>query len=59
MDMKTFPFRGKVSISSPDQIFNLLEDYGRQKTQSPEEPECIYFGRWVSASCTTYIISYI
>uniref|UniRef100_A0AAR2IHD8 tRNA (guanine(10)-N(2))-methyltransferase TRMT11 n=1 Tax=Pygocentrus nattereri TaxID=42514 RepID=A0AAR2IHD8_PYGNA len=42
------PFKGKVSLKDPDHIFCLLEDYGLDPNDIPEEPFHIYFGRWVA-----------
>ncbi|XP_026875090.2 tRNA (guanine(10)-N2)-methyltransferase homolog isoform X2 [Electrophorus electricus] len=42
------PFQGKVNLKHPDHIFCLLEDYGLDPNDIPEEPFYIYFGRWIA-----------
>lgn len=42
------PFKGTVNLKDPEHIFCLLEDYGSDPNDIPEEPFHIYFGRWVS-----------
>ncbi|XP_034553846.1 tRNA (guanine(10)-N2)-methyltransferase homolog [Notolabrus celidotus] len=41
------PFRGTVSLKSPDHTFCLWEDYGTDPNNIPEHPNYIYFGRWI------------
>ncbi|KAL2084609.1 hypothetical protein ACEWY4_020127 [Coilia grayii] len=42
------PFKGKVNLKDPDHIFCLLEDYGTDPNNIPEEPFYRYFGRWIA-----------
>uniref|UniRef100_A0AAY4E7U6 tRNA (guanine(10)-N(2))-methyltransferase TRMT11 n=1 Tax=Denticeps clupeoides TaxID=299321 RepID=A0AAY4E7U6_9TELE len=42
------PFEGKVHLKDPDHIFCLLEDYGSDPNNIPEEPFHVYFGRWIA-----------
>jgi len=44
------PFEGKVNLKDPEHIFCLLEDYGSDPNNIPEDPFHLYFGRWVSSS---------
>lgn len=45
--LEYLPFKGAVSLKSPQHIFSLLEDYGTDPNNIPEHPDYIYFGRWV------------
>lgn len=45
--LEYLPFKGTVSLKSPQHIFCLLEDYGTDPNDIPEHPYHIYFGRWV------------
>lgn len=49
------PFQGKVNLKDPDHTFCLLEDYGLDPNDIPEEPLYIYFGRFVSEHLQHYI----
>jgi len=40
-------FEGSVSLKSPQHVFCLLEDYGSDPNAIPQQPNHIYFGRWV------------
>lgn len=42
------PFQGKVNLKDPNHIFCLLEDYGLDPNDIPDEPFYMYFGRFVS-----------
>ncbi|XP_062320665.1 tRNA (guanine(10)-N2)-methyltransferase homolog isoform X1 [Osmerus eperlanus] len=46
--LEYLPFQGSVSLKNPQQIFCLLEDYGTDPNNIPEEPFHIYFGRWIA-----------
>ncbi|XP_062255854.1 tRNA (guanine(10)-N2)-methyltransferase homolog [Platichthys flesus] len=46
--MEYLPFEGTVSLKSPQHIFCLLEDYGTDPNNIPEDPYYIYFGRWIA-----------
>ncbi|XP_053349755.1 tRNA (guanine(10)-N2)-methyltransferase homolog [Clarias gariepinus] len=41
-------FQGKVNLKDPDHTFCLLEDYGLDPNDIPEEPLYIYFGRFIA-----------
>ncbi|KAK2140917.1 hypothetical protein LSH36_1205g00103 [Paralvinella palmiformis] len=42
-------FPGNISLKSPDYSFHLLEYYKRDiPTSSPELPDRVYFGRWIT-----------
>lgn len=45
--LEYIPFEGTVSLKSPQHVFCLLEDYGTDPNDIPENPYYIYFGRWV------------
>lgn len=45
--LEYLPFEGTVSLKSPQHIFCLLEDYGTDPNNIPEQPFYVYFGRWV------------
>ncbi|XP_034031234.1 tRNA (guanine(10)-N2)-methyltransferase homolog [Thalassophryne amazonica] len=42
------PFEGTVSLKNPQHIFCLLEDYGSNPNDIPDEPHYVYFGRWIA-----------
>lgn len=42
------PFSGKINLKNPDQLYYLLEDYGKQSKNADSVPQHVYFGRWVS-----------
>lgn len=42
------PFSGKIDLKNPDQLYYLLEDYGKQSKNADSVPQHVYFGRWVS-----------
>ncbi|XDV40658.1 hypothetical protein PO909_009699 [Leuciscus waleckii] len=42
------PFEGKVNLKDPDHIFCLLEDYGSDPNDIPDDPFHLYFGRWIA-----------
>ncbi|KAM3873189.1 tRNA (guanine(10)-N(2))-methyltransferase TRMT11 [Diretmus argenteus] len=46
--MEYLPFEGSVSLKTPQHIFCLLEDYGTDPNNIPEDPFHVYFGRWVT-----------
>ncbi|XP_056142671.1 tRNA (guanine(10)-N2)-methyltransferase homolog [Lampris incognitus] len=46
--MDYLPFEGTVSLKNPQHIFCLLEDYGTDPNNIPEQPFYIYFGRWIA-----------
>ncbi|XP_068616195.1 tRNA (guanine(10)-N2)-methyltransferase homolog [Brachionichthys hirsutus] len=46
--LEYLPFKGTVSLKSPQHIFSLLEDYGTDPNNIPEHPNYIYFGRWIA-----------
>lgn len=45
--LEFLPFKGKVNLKKPEHIFWILEDYGMDPNNVPEEPFDLYFGRWV------------
>ncbi|KAE8288521.1 tRNA (guanine(10)-N2)-methyltransferase-like protein [Larimichthys crocea] len=46
--LEYLPFEGTVSLKSPQHIFCLLEDYGTDPNNIPEQPFYVYFGRWIA-----------
>ncbi|XP_061574243.1 tRNA (guanine(10)-N2)-methyltransferase homolog isoform X2 [Cololabis saira] len=46
--MDYLPFEGAVSLKNPQHIFTLIEDYGTDPNNIPEDPNYIYFGRWIA-----------
>lgn len=46
--MEYLPFQGSVSLKNPQHTFCLLEDYGTDPNNIPEEPLYVYFGRWIA-----------
>uniref|UniRef100_A0A3P8VNX0 tRNA (guanine(10)-N(2))-methyltransferase TRMT11 n=1 Tax=Cynoglossus semilaevis TaxID=244447 RepID=A0A3P8VNX0_CYNSE len=46
--LEYIPFEGTVSLKSPQHVFCLLEDYGTDPNDIPENPYYIYFGRWIA-----------
>lgn len=42
------PFSGKIDLKNPDQLYYLLEDYGKQSKNAESVPQHVYFGRWVA-----------
>ena len=42
------PLAGKVNLSNPDHEFHLLEDYGDNPNEAPQEPKRIFLGRLIS-----------
>ncbi|TMS10715.1 tRNA (guanine(10)-N2)-methyltransferase-like protein [Larimichthys crocea] len=48
MALEYLPFEGTVSLKSPQHIFCLLEDYGTDPNNIPEQPFYVYFGRWIA-----------
>lgn len=46
--MEFLPFEGTVSLKSPQHVFCLLEDYGTDPNNIPEDPNYVYFGRWIA-----------
>lgn len=43
------PFKGQVNLNNPDTHLLYLEYYGTDSNDPPEEPYCVFFGRWISA----------
>uniref|UniRef100_A0A8C8J631 tRNA (guanine(10)-N(2))-methyltransferase TRMT11 n=1 Tax=Oncorhynchus tshawytscha TaxID=74940 RepID=A0A8C8J631_ONCTS len=48
MAMEYLSFEGRVNLRNPKHIFCLLEDYGTDPNDIPDEPLYIYFGRWIA-----------
>uniref|UniRef100_A0A4W5R7E1 tRNA (guanine(10)-N(2))-methyltransferase TRMT11 n=1 Tax=Hucho hucho TaxID=62062 RepID=A0A4W5R7E1_9TELE len=46
--MEYLSFEGRVNLRNPKHIFCLLEDYGTDPNDIPDEPLYIYFGRWIA-----------
>lgn len=46
------PVEGPVSLTNPDVKLYLLEYYGLDPNNIPEEPYQMFFGRWVSHNIT-------
>lgn len=40
-------WEGKVNLNDPDNSFHLIEFYGLTNGQPTEQPERVYFGRWI------------
>lgn len=55
--MEYLSFEGRVNLRNPKHIFCLLEDYGTDPNDIPDEPLYIYFGRWVSQCAVCSFIS--
>ncbi|XP_015714021.2 tRNA (guanine(10)-N2)-methyltransferase homolog isoform X2 [Coturnix japonica] len=56
--LEFLPFRGKVNLKNPEHIFWILEDYGTDPNNVPEEPFDLYFGRWIADGQRELIESY-
>ncbi|XP_053237821.1 tRNA (guanine(10)-N2)-methyltransferase homolog isoform X2 [Podarcis raffonei] len=56
--LEFLPFEGKVNLKKPDHIFWLLEDYGMDPNNIPEQPLDLYFGRWIADGQRDLIESY-
>lgn len=50
--LEFLPFGGKVNLKKPEHVFWILEDYGMDPNNIPEDPLHLYFGRWVSNKST-------
>ncbi|XP_077018943.1 tRNA (guanine(10)-N(2))-methyltransferase TRMT11 isoform X5 [Tamandua tetradactyla] len=58
MALEFLPFEGKVNLKKPQHIFSILEDYGLDPNCIPENPNNIYFGRWIADGQRELIESY-
>ncbi|KAF4796601.1 tRNA (guanine(10)-N2)-methyltransferase like protein [Turdus rufiventris] len=56
--LEFLPFKGKVNLKNPEHIFWILEDYGMNPNDVPEEPIHLYFGRWIADGQRELIESY-
>ncbi|KAG7270741.1 hypothetical protein CRUP_010574 [Coryphaenoides rupestris] len=56
--MEYLAFDGRVNLTSPQHTFCLLEDYGTDPNNIPDEPLYIYFGRWIADGQRDLIRSY-
>ncbi|XP_009983619.1 PREDICTED: tRNA (guanine(10)-N2)-methyltransferase homolog, partial [Tauraco erythrolophus] len=56
--LEFLPFKGKVNLKNPEHIFWILEDYGMDPNNVPEEPFHLYFGRWIADGQRELIESY-
>ncbi|XP_067402816.1 tRNA (guanine(10)-N2)-methyltransferase homolog isoform X2 [Emydura macquarii macquarii] len=56
--LEFLPFDGKVNLKKPEHIFWILEDYGMDPNNIPEEPLHSYFGRWIADGQRELIESY-
>ncbi|XP_034965145.2 tRNA (guanine(10)-N2)-methyltransferase homolog isoform X2 [Zootoca vivipara] len=56
--LEFLPFEGKVNLKKPNHIFWLLEDYGTDPNNIPEQPLDLYFGRWIADGQRDLIESY-
>ncbi|XP_028579176.2 tRNA (guanine(10)-N(2))-methyltransferase TRMT11 isoform X2 [Podarcis muralis] len=56
--LEFLPFEGKVNLKKPNHIFWLLEDYGMDPNNIPEQPLDLYFGRWIADGQRDLIESY-
>ncbi|RMC13026.1 hypothetical protein DUI87_10556 [Hirundo rustica rustica] len=56
--LEFLPFKGKVNLKNPEHIFWILEDYGMNPNDVPEEPMHLYFGRWIADGQRELIESY-
>ncbi|BFZ11293.1 hypothetical protein BsWGS_14331 [Bradybaena similaris] len=48
LEEPTCIMKGKINLSVPDNSFHLLEFYKFDSVTSPNEPQKVYFGRWIS-----------
>ncbi|XP_074920021.1 tRNA (guanine(10)-N(2))-methyltransferase TRMT11 isoform X5 [Chelonoidis abingdonii] len=58
MALEFLPFEGKVNLKNPEHIFWILEDYGMDPNNVPENPLDLYFGRWIADGQRELIESY-
>ncbi|XP_021248746.1 tRNA (guanine(10)-N2)-methyltransferase homolog isoform X1 [Numida meleagris] len=56
--LEFLPFNGRVNLKNPEHIFWILEDYGMDPNNVPEEPFDLYFGRWIADGQRELIESY-
>ncbi|KAL9864860.1 tRNA (guanine(10)-N(2))-methyltransferase TRMT11 isoform 2-T2 [Geothlypis trichas] len=56
--LEFLPFKGKVNLKNPEHVFWILEDYGMNPNDVPEEPIHLYFGRWIADGQRELIESY-
>ncbi|XP_069463607.1 tRNA (guanine(10)-N2)-methyltransferase homolog isoform X2 [Ambystoma mexicanum] len=57
-DLAFLPFKGKVNLRNADHIFCLLEDYGLDPNNIPQQPLDVFFGRWIADGQRDLINSY-
>ncbi|XP_056448390.1 tRNA (guanine(10)-N2)-methyltransferase homolog [Gadus chalcogrammus] len=51
-------FDGTVNLKTPQHTFCLLEDYGTDPNNIPDQPLYVYFGRWIADGQRELIRSY-
>ncbi|CAL8248226.1 unnamed protein product [Lota lota] len=51
-------FEGTVNLKTPQHTFCLLEDYGTDPNNIPDQPLYVYFGRWIADGQRELIRSY-
>ncbi|XP_019375860.1 PREDICTED: tRNA (guanine(10)-N2)-methyltransferase homolog [Gavialis gangeticus] len=56
--LEFLPFGGKVNLKNPEHVFWILEDYGMDPNNVPEDPLHLYFGRWIADGQRELIESY-
>ncbi|KAJ3597232.1 hypothetical protein NHX12_000760, partial [Muraenolepis orangiensis] len=56
--LEYLPFKGNVNLKNPQHTFTLLEDYGTDPNNIPDQPLCVYFGRWIADGQRELIRSY-
>ncbi|XP_025064788.1 tRNA (guanine(10)-N2)-methyltransferase homolog isoform X2 [Alligator sinensis] len=56
--LEFLPFGGKVNLKKPEHVFWILEDYGMDPNNIPEDPLHLYFGRWIADGQRELIESY-
>ncbi|XP_078505053.1 tRNA (guanine(10)-N(2))-methyltransferase TRMT11 [Lissotriton helveticus] len=57
-DLAFLPLKGKVNLKTADHIFFLLEDYGVDPNNIPDQPLDVFFGRWIANGQRELINSY-
>ncbi|KAG8444262.1 hypothetical protein GDO86_009446 [Hymenochirus boettgeri] len=56
--LEFLPFKGKVNLHNAENIFYVLENYGSDPNNTPDDPYEIYFGRWIADGQRELINSY-
>lgn len=48
------PVKGRVKLKDPDICFQYTEYYGSNPNNPPDDPQEVFFGRWVGHYFITY-----